>query len=133
MRRWVDCAVVVMVFGMGLAGCSGPTQQEITGTVTLDDRPVPDGHIRFDPTDGKTSSAEAFLKDGKYTAKVTAGNYKVEIYSPRSKGKATRIAGPGADAEEVEETIPEKYNVNTQLKVDVTKDKKVYDFPLRSK
>jgi hypothetical protein len=84
--------------------------------------------------DGKTSSDEVFIKEGRYSARLAPGSYKVEIYSPRSRGKpAGRIAGPGSDAEEIEETIPAKYNIKTTLKITVIKDKKEYDFSLQSK
>jgi hypothetical protein len=135
MRPWVCRAAVVLVTGAALAGCSADAaQQEISGAVTLDGLPLKDGHIRFAPTAGNTSSAEVFLREGRYTAKLTVGSYRVEIYSPRSKGNVTkRIAGPGQEVEEVEETIPARYNVNTELSVELTKDKKEYDFPLKSK
>jgi hypothetical protein len=135
MGFWMGRAAVLMAACFGLTGCSaGSAQQEISGAVTLDGQQVLDGHLRFEPVDGKTSSAEAFVKDGQYTAKLTPGRYKVEIYSPRSKGKmVNRVPGPGEKVEVVEETIPARYNTNTQLKVDVEKGKKDgYDFPLKS-
>jgi hypothetical protein len=135
MRFWLCRAAVVAATWTGLAGCSADrTELEIHGAVTLDGRPVKDGYLRFAPADGKTSSAEVFIKDGQYTARLAAGSYKVEVYSPRPQGKkARRIAGPGAEAEEVEETIPARYNSNTELKVEVTKEKREHDFPLKSK
>jgi len=127
-------AMVVAACG-GLAGCSSePAQQAIAGTVELDGRPVKTGHIRFAPFDSRTSSAEVFIKDGKYTAKLMTGSYKVEIYSPRAKGKpAKRIPGPGADADEFDESIPARYNIKTVLKADIVKEKKEYHFTLDSK
>jgi hypothetical protein len=135
MGPWIGRAAVLMACA-GLTGCSpGSAHQEIAGAVTLDGQKVVDGHLRFAPMDGKTSSAEAFVKDGQYTAKLMPGRYKVEIYSPRSSGKmANRIPGPGEKVEVVEETIPARYNINTELKVDGEKGKPDgYDFPLKSK
>jgi hypothetical protein len=135
MSLWVYRAAVVMTACLGLAGCSADaSQQEISGAVTLDDQPVKDGHIRFAPVEGKTASAEAFVKDGTYTTKLTVGSYKVEIYAPRSTGKMVkRLAGPGEKAEQFEETIPARYNTHTGLKVGVTKEKKEYNFSLKTK
>ena len=117
-----------------LAGCSGgPVQVDVSGTVTLDDQVVKTGKIRFDPVDGKTASAEEFITDGKYTAKLTVGDYKVQINSSRPTGKkANRPAGPGQDVEQMEEIIPARYNSATELSIAVTKDKKEYSFPLKT-
>jgi hypothetical protein len=133
MRLWLFGAAAVLA-AAGISGCSADSaQQEISGVVELNGRPVKDGYIRFAPMDGKSSSAEVFIKEGKYFAKLARGNYQVEIYSPHSKGKpAKRIAGPGGDADEIEETIPPKYNVKTTLKLTVIKDKNEYDFSLQS-
>ena len=119
----------------GLAGCSADrAHQEIHGAVTLDGQPVKDGYLRFAPADGKTSSAEVFIKEGKYTARLTTGRYQVEVYSPRAQGKTVRrMAGPGQEAKEVEEMIPARYNRNTELKVDVSKEQSEHDFLLKSK
>jgi hypothetical protein len=135
MRLWLCRAAVLAAAGTGLAGCSaGLAHQEIHGAVTLDGRPVTDGYIRFAPADGKTSSAEEFIKDGKYTARLRTGRYQVEVYSPRAQGKRVRrIAGPGQEAKEVEEMIPARYNRTTELKVDVSKEQSEHDFLLKSK
>ena len=131
MRRAFGSAIVLAACA-GLIGCGGPRQQQVSGTVTLDGQPVKSGHLRFSPTE-RTSSAEGLIQQGKYTLRVAPGKYKVEIYSPRSRGKGKRPAGPGADAEVFEETIPAHYNTRTDLTVEVTSDKKEYDFPLKSK
>src|SRR5262245_61737453 len=117
MSVWLCRAAVMITVCAGLAGCSaGSGQQEVSGAVTLDGRPVQQGYVRFAPADGKTSSSEVFIQDGRYRTRVTCGPYRVEIYSPRTKGKAAhRPAGPGQEAEEVEETIPARYNARTEL------------------
>jgi hypothetical protein len=116
-----------------LSACSnGPILQEVDGEVTLDGQAVKQGHLRFVPTDGRTLPGEAIIKDGKYAAKLTSGTYKVEIYSP-GKGKIIkRLPGPGESAEQIEETIPARYNNNTEVRIDVTRERLRYDFPLKS-
>jgi hypothetical protein len=135
MLGWLWRAFAVGIACAGLAGCSaGSAEQEVAGMVMLDGQPVTEGHIRFAPTDGKTTTAEAFVKDGKYSTKLMAGKYQVEIYAPRVRGKmAKRPAGPGAEADDDVETIPSKYNTRTQLTADVTRGKNEHDFALDSK
>jgi len=124
-----------MAAGAGLAGCStAPAPQEIHGVITLDDQPVADGHVRFTSEEGKGPSAEVFIKDGNYTAKLFAGNYRVEIYAPRSQGKMTgRPRGPGANASATVETIPDKYNKESKLTAEVKPEVHEIPFQLTTK
>ena len=136
MRGWMRALTFLGVICAGLPGCSsGNGTREIHGSVTLDGQAVEKGNIRFIPTDGKGARAEVFIKDGTYTASLPPGNYKVEIYSPQSKGIMTnRPPGPGAKAKLEVETIPAKYNAESQLTVDVKPDvDEVPPFDLKSK
>jgi len=112
---------VLLAACAGLAGCStAPAPQEIHGEITLDEQPVTDGRVRFTPQGDKAQSAEALIKDGKYTTTLLAGNYKVEVFAPRKMGKRTdRPRGPGANISVVVETIPAKYNTESQLTAEV--------------
>jgi hypothetical protein len=126
---------VVIAAGAELAGCSsGPARQEIHGAITLDEQPVAEGNMRFTRTDGQGSATEVFIKEGKYTATLLAGTYKVEIYAPRIVGKlANRPPGPGAEAKAVVETLPAKYNVESMLTAEVEPGIDEIKFDLTSK
>jgi hypothetical protein len=54
----------------------------VTGTVTLDGRPLESGLIRFVPTDGQTATADATIANGQFTATVPVGEKRVSISAP---------------------------------------------------
>ena len=124
------------------AGCkdSGPTRVEVTGTVTLDGTPVPDGVLEFFPeaaTNGPTAGAP--IKNGQYEIKQNGpivGKYRVEIKATRKTGKkreAGTPAPPGTMIEEIEQYIPEKYNSKSRLKYDFQPGLNEAVFDLKSK
>ncbi|MBA4065448.1 MAG: hypothetical protein C0501_17390 [Isosphaera sp.] len=58
-----------------------PKGEAVTGTVALDGQPLPGGTVTFVSKDGKTTAA-APVKDGKYEAKLPAGEYGVGVVGP---------------------------------------------------
>jgi hypothetical protein len=111
---------------------------DVTGEVTLDGNPVgtgADATIRFEPAGGQGSTEQVFLDNGKFSAKLRPGGYKVMISWQRSKGKpaAGRPAGPGAQADASEEVIPAAYNKNSNLTLDVARGMEPKRFDLKSK
>jgi hypothetical protein len=105
------------------AGCGqGAATGEVSGTVRVDGQPAPPGSsITFVPADGKSPTAGALIENGKYTTRVPVGPAKVQIRAPKTAArlKAARQAGPGAEGDLVEESLPAKYNDNTTLTYDV--------------
>jgi len=66
---------------LGLLGCSGSQWAEVSGKVTVEDKPVTAGRITFVHEDGRTALAE-IKADGTYhLEKAPAGNVKVGIVS----------------------------------------------------
>lgn len=51
----------------------------VSGTVTLDGKPLAEGSIVFDTEDGKGTPASGGIKDGAFTLKSTEGNKIVRI------------------------------------------------------
>ena len=69
-----------------LTGCgkSGPTRYDISGTVTFDGKPVPEGNISFEPTEGDVGGGYAFIRDGKFDTTVDGrghmgGTHRIQI------------------------------------------------------
>jgi hypothetical protein len=123
-----------------LAGCS-EEKNEVTGTVTFDDKPIEEGVIKFEPVD-KNSPLHpegGIIKDGKYTVKAKPGSYKVTVEATREKkdadGKPVLVAGMNDKEPEKEMYIPTKYSDRdkTELKFDVAKGSNKKDWPLSSK
>jgi hypothetical protein len=103
-------------------GCGGGSSATVSGAVTLDGQPVKQGTVRFVPADGKSPPVDAAIRDGKYSAAVPPGDAKVEITAPVVVGK--RKAYDTDDSpmvEEVKESLPARYNTQTELKFAVQK------------
>ena len=113
-----------------LTGC-GPSEFEtVTGAVTFDGQPVPEGDIIFQPADPKYGPDAGKIVNGKFTLPARPGSRKVVIRAERMiPGKK----GPmGEDAHEG--YIPAKYNDDTILTADVKPgSKNDFSFPLTSK
>jgi hypothetical protein len=125
-----------------VAGCGpepdGVDRRAVSGAVTLDGKPLPKGDIVFNPT-GPGASAGGTINDGRYAIDrplgPSAGPYQVLIYSVRPTGrKVPDPEGPrGSTVDEMANVIPERYNVKTGLKAEVTKDgTNRFDFDLTS-
>jgi hypothetical protein len=77
--------------------------------------------------------AGSLIEEGKYTARVPVGTAKVEIRVPRVFGKSKVREGPGAGEDLVEESLPARYNDNSELKLEVKSGKNPKDWDLKSK
>jgi hypothetical protein len=122
-RRVAALGVMAALFGT--AGCKeGPATGEVTGAIKVDGEIPPAGSsITFIPADGKSPSAGALLKEGRYTATVPVGLSKVEIRVPRPKKGSGSSGGPGPGGDIIEESLPDKYNDNTELTLEVKRGK----------
>ncbi len=47
-------------------GQEGPQRDRLSGTVTLQGKPVPEGNIAFEPVEGEVGGGYAFISEGKY-------------------------------------------------------------------
>ncbi|MCH7989093.1 MAG: hypothetical protein IID46_08065 [Planctomycetes bacterium] len=135
--------VRVLVVGLALllsAGCGGIDDLgliEVEGTITMDDKALPNAGVAFLPTEegvgGTSPSYGTTDKDGKYSLQFSlsregayAGKYKVKISTHRQ-------ADEDEETEAHRETVPAEYNVNTKLKAEVKEGGGPYDFSLKSK
>lgn len=124
-------AVVAFLAAAPLLGCgaSGPKVYPVSGTVTLDRKPLADGVIYFKTL--QTGTLETFpVKDGEFKGDAQEGDRRVEISAYR-----TTIQGSGAMKGEVKENlIPPRYNVDSKLTAAVTRDgPNTFKFDLASK
>lgn len=116
-------------------GCSqGDGQGRVQGTVTLDGVPLKTGSVRFVPVAGQSSTAGAEIVDGKFEAAVAPGKMRVEFTAPKVAGKQKMIDAPGArEVDIVEELLPARYNVRSELTIDVQAGEQEHPFELKSK
>ncbi len=129
MRAWFGVAAAAAL-AAGLTGCgdSGPKKLAVSGSVQFDGKDVPEGDILFVPEARGVGPEGGKIKDGKYTASVPEGKYKVEV-------TATRVVpgkkGPMGTEDLLEDYIPAKYNQKTELTAEVSGGKTTHDFPLK--
>ena len=132
-------ASLALVCAVGCGASSGLDKVVVSGTVTLDGQPIPNGEIRFIPAPGTTGPVSGGpIKDGAYVAKgkggVPLGEHTVEIKAYRAMAK-----GPGqatsADSEggAAEQYLDKRYNEQTTLKATIGADTETQDFQLTSK
>ena len=115
---------------LAAASCSSENALvPITGSVTLDGTPLPEGDILFTPADPQFGGESAKIAGGAYQANVRPGKNKVEIRATRPvPGKKGPMGEPL-----IEDYVPAKYNSQSNLSIEVTASQRKHDFPLVSK
>jgi hypothetical protein len=117
MRVWV-----YLLFLAALAsGCgepSGSPTYEVSGSVTWDGAPLPEGDIIFTPVDRAVVPEASTIRLGAYSLRAQPGKKRVSIRASKL------VAGSkGAMNEPIYDNyIPDRYNVETTLTADVTAD-----------
>lgn len=126
-----------------LVGCSssGPELAEVSGTITLDGKPVPGATISFFPEDPQGSPSYGGTDyDGKYTMMFTRdkygamlGKHRVEIET--QKIAADEAAEMRAEGQELPSyvAIPKKYRDQGALSAEVKPGDNLIDFALSSR
>jgi hypothetical protein len=125
----LQCPLVIAVLAPTFIGCSqSSTHGTVNGTVELDGEPLHEGTVRFVPIDGASQTASAMVMDGKFTAKVPIGQMRVEFSAPKVVGKQRMYNTPDNPVVDVvEERLPPRYNVQSELLIDVQRG--VQDVP----
>jgi hypothetical protein len=122
-RRWRHCIVAVCL--LAWAGCGrSDVRLPVEGTVTLDETPLAEGSIAFRPLPGTSSpTAGGTITNGQFSLRPDQGpregKFRVEITSPHKAGQEMD-ARIHAMIDVYEETIPTRYNQNSELTADVT-------------
>jgi hypothetical protein len=160
-RQRLDLISVVLL--VALAGCGGgaqydgPPRSAITGTVTVDGKPLTSGTIGFVGGGTTDRSASAPIADGVYSIPEvqgpTFGSYLVVISGTTSseetqeseeESPAGEDAGVEGDEEESGDesegslsayvsagnTLPAKYNTETELSREIESSSHTFDFDL---
>lgn len=133
------CLALPLILVVAGCGSDGPELADVTGTVTLDGKPVPGAVLTFIPTSGSTSYGKTDAS-GKYTLMFTdtkygamIGSYKVEIEVKRIP--PDEIAEMKAEGQQVATefvTIPKKYRADGALTAEVKSGENTIDFKLDS-
>lgn len=107
---------VVFLTLLALVGCqSKPRVVPVSGTVTVDGRPLAEGVLYFKTV--QTGALERFeVKDGKFEGKAAEGERRVEISATRMK--SVMIDGKPVDVPD--NYLPARYNLDSTLTATVT-------------
>ena len=129
--KWPALLAVALI----CSACSGQGAQGIVeGQATYNGQALKEGLIRFVPVGGDSQTADAAIVDGKYSATVPVGEFRVEITSSKVVGKSKMYDMPNSPAVDVvEQIIPTRFNVNSELRVTVKKGKIEKNFDLSDK
>jgi hypothetical protein len=138
-KRWVWLAGggLLALGGVALAlGFLREAEPTVTGTVQLDDEPLPSGSIAWIPIDGTPGpgGGGGITNEGKYEIKrgLRPGRYRVEIRSTRTLPR--KVLNPTIPSELVYEevsVIPEQYNTKSSLIREVAPGSNAVDFHLK--
>ena len=128
------CVFRLLVLALFLlaAGCGASRRGAAAGRVTLDGEPVEGGTITFIPAAaGQGQPAWADIVAGEYSLSASrgpaVGPNRVEIRWPRKTG---RKAPYDPQLDEMREAIPDRYNRESELRVDVKPGRNRLDFEL---
>lgn len=133
-RLAVACWSMVFVCLAMAAGCSDPNIGIVSGSVMIDGEPAETGSITFAAEDGLTGPIGTMIADGKYSVELPIGMAKVEIRVPVVVGQKKLYNTPDSPVSDVmEESLPPRYNDETELTYDVVPGESVKDFELSRK
>jgi hypothetical protein len=114
----------IMLTAVGLlAGCGrGDGRFGLSGSVHLDGAAVDRGSIEFSPAEGPVrTKAGAMILGGKYSVAadhgLLPGRYRVRVFWPQPQSDANPMEGRIGPPPR--ERIPERYNVKSELAVEV--------------
>jgi hypothetical protein len=128
MRTRLGIALVVLGI-VSLQSCNKAKQNPthlVTGSVTLGGKPIEKGSIVFDPVDGHGASAMGGIENGKFTAKVPAGEKILRISAVRTTDQKDQYGSFISES-----YIPAKYDRESQIKKTVEpNDKNKFDLAL---
>jgi hypothetical protein len=126
-----------------LAGCAGGDgRSTVRGHISFAGAPLESGLIGLEPVPGSDGvGAGGTIENGRYSITHKGplpGKYKVVIRAWRKTGRMVPVPpiGPGAKAgtmtEEKVQSIPDKYNTNSELLVEIEPGRNQHDFELES-
>ena len=126
-------AVTVACCILGCGSEKVPGLGTVTGTVTMDGKPVSDAMISFEPTTpGKSAALGKTDADGNYELYYSRGHKGAPVGENVVKITTFGETGDENNRQIRNETVPTKYNVKSELKADVARGANKFNFDLKS-
>ncbi|MGI6417750.1 MAG: hypothetical protein ACOX1P_19015 [Thermoguttaceae bacterium] len=129
-------ALLASVTAVFLIGCgpSGLKLNPVSGTVTFDGEPLPEGRIQFRAVEGDQRAFSGAIEQGRYTVETMPGKMAVEITASRIIPGKFDESNPGEKTPVGEMYIPARYNSATELTAEIPSGGvKQLDFTLTGK
>jgi hypothetical protein len=134
-RRMCLCMLLIASLG-----CS-KKPPIVRGMVTLDGQPLEEGAVQLSPLDGQAPTAGAQIVNGKFETRAALSKYRVQIESnvilgPDGKkiDKNKKVDKYSSrDEAVVKKLVPDKYNSQSKLELDVKAGLNEPVFDLQSK
>jgi len=140
-NAWCAASLLALI---GIAGCGAdqtlPGSVPVSGVITYQGQPLPEGIVRFAPSDGGGQPATGTIKGGVFSMQTTRsspgvvkGTYKVSILSEKTVALSLPADTPPDPNRwpEAESLIPKRYgDVRTsdlEVKVDAPRDDLRFD------
>lgn len=125
------CAMIPLVAGCG----GGEPVGDVAGEVLFDGQAVPAGMVSFESTDAAAPPRNAPIQNGKYeAAALPPGKYLVRIsagqesQAPPDIHSSPNLQGPEAKDTKFVPLLPQQWNVNSKLSVEVKPGKNTFHF-----
>lgn len=119
-RLFLRTGLAVGAIGLLLTGCgpAGPVKHLVTGTVTLDGQPIPDGNIILSDPQLHLSPAGGKIVDGQYRLESWAGTKCVAVFAHRDTGEEFNEMMQMTITKR-EQYVPARYNDRSELTIEV--------------
>ena len=135
---WLAVGMLLVCCAIGCGSPGAPCS--LSGQVTFDGKPIEDGNIRLDPIDGTPGpGGAAKIIDGEYAIPrnkgMLAGKHRVLISATRATGVMIRVETLGdgpSQREKIEQYIPDRYNANSELVLELVPGENAKEFDLHS-
>ena len=137
MRLW---PIAALGAAFTIIGCADPYagRHEISGKVSLNDQPIKDGFIAFEPLDNQDTKGFCQILEGAYRIPreggLKVGRYRVRIAAGDGKTPAKEEAGkPGGSTNIVsKDLIPPEWGPASNQEVTVkSEDPNTFDFTIK--
>lgn len=126
--------VTLLLFAIGCGSENKLGRVPVSGKILLDGQPLDHGTILFAPEQRNGVSTGAPIEAGAYAIPeqqgLTPGSYAVRIYAADEEADAVAPEVPGPGIKTQPERIPAKYNMRSDLKVQVAESDKTVTFDL---
>src|SRR5687767_2313247 len=136
MLRVLEVRWILVLLCVALAGCSADNSCSVSGQVTFDGKPLPEGNIKFDPAgESQGAAGAAKIQEGRYEipldAGMLAGKFLVSVTANKKTGRTVKqFDSTTATMDEIIQYIPDRYNLQSELQADLTPGPNQKDFQL---